>query len=343
MQKIIITLFAPLLILAAGIVIGLFFKGIDRKIAAYFQSRIGPKLRQPFYDLRKLMYKETVVPEYAVDWVFRGAPGLTLASTALLLSYIWMPYMDYLMGTSIFLMSGDLIVILYILMIPAIALIAGGFASGSPYAAVGSQREMVILISTELPLAVIFVAFGWQMNAVAPGLPAFSISTIAAVPIWSGLGPFGIIGVILLAVTMVAIIPAELAKVPFDQAEAETEIAEGLIAEYSGRYLAFFHLSDALKGLAVCSVAVILFFPHGITELFGLKAAAFGYDFTPLADAGFFLLKLLLLISFSVTFIRIAAARFKITQVVKIFTITLTAASLAGFALIALDPVLSRL
>jgi len=49
-----------------GVVIGLFYKGIDRKLAARMQARVGPPLRQPFIDFFKLMIKENIVPENAV-------------------------------------------------------------------------------------------------------------------------------------------------------------------------------------------------------------------------------------------------------------------------------------
>lgn len=343
MQQIALTILVPVFILIFGTLAGLFFKGIDRKIASYFQARIGPKLRQPYYDIQKLMYKQTIVPENAVGWVFKGAPALAFASSAMLLSYIWMPYIDHIAGTSMFHITGDLILILYIIMIPGIALMAGGFASGSPYATVGAQRETVVLVSVELPLAVVFIAIAWQMGSAAPGLPAFSLSTIAANSIWSGLGPFGIIGGILLVLTYIAIIPAELAKIPFDQGEAKTEIADGLLAEYSGKYLAFFYLSEGLKALAICSLGVIIFFPMGVETLFGIRAVIGGYDYTPAVDLLFFAAKVLALTLVSITLIRVVMARLKITQAAKFFMITLTAMSLTGFVLMILDPILMEL
>ena len=57
-----------------GIIFGLFYKGIDRKISARMQGRIGPPLRQPFRDVAKLFTKENIVPENAVPWVFHLAP-----------------------------------------------------------------------------------------------------------------------------------------------------------------------------------------------------------------------------------------------------------------------------
>lgn len=272
MQSLIILTFACLAIFVLSIYVGLFMKGIDRKGAAYYQSRIGPPLRQPYWDLKKLMLKQTIVPENAVGWIFKGSPLLSFASSVVLLIYIVLPYFMHLAGLDHnFIRSGDLILVVYLLMIPAIAMVAGGFASGSPYAAVGAQREMVILMSTELPIAVTAITFAWKMSQVAPGSSSFSLATIASNPIWTGMGPLGIMGEILLVIAMIAVVPAELAKIPFDQAEAETEIAEGLLAEYSGKYFAFFYLSEAVKILAITSLMVILFFPQGVVDLFGTR------------------------------------------------------------------------
>ena len=74
------TLGCAILITLFGLVFGLIYKGIDRKIAAHMQGRIGPPLNQPFLDVRKLFVKENIVPENAVDWVFNLAPLLGLVS-----------------------------------------------------------------------------------------------------------------------------------------------------------------------------------------------------------------------------------------------------------------------
>ncbi|MCP4132968.1 MAG: NADH-quinone oxidoreductase subunit H [bacterium] len=341
MQGLIFSLVIPVVVLVASILMGLLFKGYDRKFAAYYQSRIGPPILQPFYDINKLMYKQTIIPENAVRWVFKGAPFLALASSVLLVIYIWAPYFSFLAkATPFFLDTGDIILILYLLMVPAIALIAGGFASGSPYATVGAQREMVIVMATELPLAVIIITFGWKMTKAAPDLPSFSLATIAAHPIWHGLGPLGIIGGILLAFTLLVIIPAELAKIPFDQAEAETEIADGLLVEYSGKYLAFYNLAEGVKALAVASLAVIFFFPQGLETLFGIRTIIAGYNVSIISEVLFFFTKVFVITFFAVTTVRVAMARFKISQVAKLFLITLTTLSLAGFLLLALDPII---
>ena len=52
-----------------AIFFGLLFKGIDRKIVAHMQMRVGPPIRQPFRDMSKLFMKETILPENAISWM----------------------------------------------------------------------------------------------------------------------------------------------------------------------------------------------------------------------------------------------------------------------------------
>jgi formate hydrogenlyase subunit 4 len=344
MQWVIYIFVIPVVALIGGGIIGLYAKGVDRKFAAYYQSRIGPPIRQPFYDISKLMQKQTIIPENAVGWIFRGAPFVALSSSVVLLVYVLVPYFAWIGGYNFFFSnSGDIILILYLLMIPSIALVAGGFASGSPYATLGAQREMVILMSIELPLAVTAVTFAWRLSHVVPDASHFSLVTMSSHPLWWGMGPFGILGGLLLALSIAVVIPAELAKIPFDQAEAETEIAEGLLAEYSGKYLALYQIADGIKSLAVISLAVILFFPHGFVQMTGYTVQPFGYDITLLLDIFIFMVKVFLVYFVSVTTVRIAMARLKISQVAQLFLITITVMSLAGYLLITLDPVIRTL
>ena len=64
-----VVLFGTLGLVIFGIFFGLVYKGIDRKLAAHMQGRIGPPIRQPFRDVRKLFVKENIVPENAIPWI----------------------------------------------------------------------------------------------------------------------------------------------------------------------------------------------------------------------------------------------------------------------------------
>jgi len=239
-----------------GVVLGLFYKGIDRKLAARMQARVGPPIRQPFLDFFKLMIKENIVPQNAVPWIFNGAPIMALVSSITILLYLPVGNIPPLLSG-----YGDIILIVYLLTLPAIGMVVGGFASGSPYANVGAQREMVMMMSYELPLVTAVVALGWKLSQVYPQLNVFSLAVINAHPIWGLVGPLGFIGAILLFITFAAVTPGELSKVPFDAPEAETELAGGILVEYSGRNLALFSLADAVKTVVMMSLTVALFSP----------------------------------------------------------------------------------
>jgi formate hydrogenlyase subunit 4 len=307
--------------------LGLSYKGIDRKIAAHMQNRVGPPLRQPFWDVSKLLMKESVMPDNAVGWMYHAAPVISLAASITLLLYI--PIAGY---TPILQGHGDIILILYLLTIPALSMVAGGFASGSPFATVGAQREMVTMMSYEFPLAVAIVAIVWKLQELTGGGDVFTLSFIASNPLWGEVGLLGIVGLVLILLALVIVMPAELAKVPFDVGEAETEIAEGVLVEYSGRNLAMFYLADGVKTVALASLMVALFFPWGIAETLSLSGLM-----ADVANIIFYLVKVSLVIFFGVSLIRVGVARLRISQVVSTYWVSITLMALLGLVLLMWD------
>ena len=313
-----------------GIVAGLVLLGIDRKFAAHMQARVGPPLRQPFIDVAKLLCKDSIVPENAVSSIFNAAPVVALASAITLLLYI--PIAGF---TPVFGEFGDAILVMYILPVPALAMVAGGFASGSPYATIGAQREMVTMIAYEFPLAVAIVAVAWRFSMAGFADP-FSLATIAGVgsgiAVWDIVGPLGLIGCLILLIVLAWVTPAELSRVPCDTPEAETELCGGIIAEYSGRNLALFYLSGGVKTFAMTALAVAIFLPWNLSWLIGITG------WTALVgDLLFFVLKIVLVMFFSVSLIRVSMARFRINHLVSVYWGYLAVAALFGLLLIILD------
>jgi len=335
--RVLITIMISAIGLAAfGIIFGLLYKGIDRKISAHMQGRVGPPIRQPFRDIKKLFIKENIVPENAIPWIFHLAPMVGLVATISILLYL--PIGGFSPIASDY---GDLILILYLLIIPSLALVIGGFASGSPYATVGAQREMAIMIAYEFPLAIIIMTIAWKLSSTEFGAvlidKPFAISTITSIPVWSIVGPLGFIGFILLLISLVLVTPAELSKIPFDASEAETEIGGGLLVEYSGRNLGIFYLMDSVKTIVMASLIVALFFPYNISNFIGLETGSYpAYA----ADIIFYLIKILIIIVFSVTLIRVAVARLKIDQIVYSYWIPITLIALIGLICIMWDGIM---
>jgi NADH-quinone oxidoreductase subunit H len=294
-------------------VAGLLLCGIDRKLVAKMQKRVGPPILQPFYDFFKLCGKETIVPAAANKVVFLAAPLVGLA--ALVVIQLFIPIFSF----TAFSGMADIIVILYLLLIPAMSTIMGGAASGSPYAGVGLSREMVTVISCELPLVLVLLAVGKVVgNALGTGL-CFSLSTIAAYQVNNG-SLITHVSMIPAAIAFLMVIPGETGNHPFDAAEAETEICEGLLAEYSGAPLGVYKLSHAVKMLTMTSIFVALFFGGIGTGIV-------------IVDALIVFLLCAIVTGFSISAVHAVTARLKIEQVFKYYWTVVSGVALISLVL----------
>ncbi|MHC4105793.1 MAG: respiratory chain complex I subunit 1 family protein [Planctomycetota bacterium] len=223
------------------IVLGLVACWIVRKVSALVQWRVGPPLFQPFYDVMKLMGKETLVPQDGQRTVFIAAPVVGLAGVLLLSTMLW----RITISQSDFV--GDIIVAIYLMILPSLALILGSSASASPHATIGTSREMKLVMSYELPLVlaliIVIIKTGGQLSLfkIAEFTPALSISGMLAF------------------LASLLCVQAKLGFVPFDIAESETEIASGLIMEYSGPLLAVWKIMQAMMLVALPLFLVMVF------------------------------------------------------------------------------------
>ncbi len=278
---------------------GMLLCGIDRKLVAKMQKRVGPPVLQPFYDFFKLCGKETIVPAAAERITFMLSPLVGLA--ALVVIQLFIPVFGFTAFSGI----GDIIVILYLLLVPALAMILGGAASGSPYAGVGLSREMVTVISCELPLVLVLLAVAKTVgSAIGTGL-CFSLSEIAEYQAING-SLITKISMLPAAAAMLLIIPGETGNHPFDAAEAETEICEGMLAEYSGAPLGVFKLSHAVKMLSLTSLFVALFLGGLGTGIMAL-------------DALLLFVLCAVITAVAISFVHAFTARLKIEQIFKYY------------------------
>lgn len=227
-------------------VFGLAAEFADRKICARLQNRIGPPWFQPLADFLKLLGKQNIIPEEADPTVFKLMPVFAL--TAAITAYFYIPIWS---SQAVYSFNGDLIVVLYLLMIPTLTHFLGGWYSRSIYSMVGAVRSLSQFFAYEVPLflsilASALLANTWSLSGMVhfynehPGYWAFNL-----------LG-FGVALISLLG---------KLARVPFDIPEAETEIVAGSFTEYSGKLLAFFRLSLDIELVVVASLLAAVFLP----------------------------------------------------------------------------------
>jgi NADH-quinone oxidoreductase subunit H len=214
-------------------VIGLITSWIDRKVTARVQWRVGPPWYQNFVDFLKLLGKETILPEYnKITFLFAPFVGLisVILVATLLGKLLINPAESFL---------GDLIVVLYLLVIPAISIILGASASGNPLASTGVSREMKLVLAYEFPfiLAVVTVIIKSGTSIKLGQILASQMNNGAILGSISGLIAF---------IVAILCIQAKLGLVPFDISEAEQEIMAGVLIEYSGFLLAIFKLMKSI-------------------------------------------------------------------------------------------------
>jgi formate hydrogenlyase subunit 4 len=260
-----------------------------RRITARIQSRQGPPLLQPYVDLLKLLGKEDI--ESGESPVMqRLAAYLALSSVLVVACLVPMGFASPMNR------AADVIVLIYLLALCGICTLFAGLAAGSTYSLIGISREMMTMIALE-PLLVIALVIGaihvqsFRLDRVLGG----SVYALDGVP-WSGL---------IILVVMVFAFQAFVQRVPFDIAEAETEIMEGPLMEYSGPKLALFKYAQMCRLVIHGALFVALFVPF---------ASALPFPFGWLV----FWAKILVLI-LAVTLVAATHARYRIDQAIRYF------------------------
>jgi formate hydrogenlyase subunit 4 len=236
-----------------AIVLGLLFEGMSRKLQARMQNRRGPPILQPFYDFIKLFGKEQLVPETSASAIFTLAP-IIAAITPIIGSVMTMSVVLFQVPV-----EGDIILILYLLTIPSLMYAVGGAASGNPFGAIGFSRSITMIIAYEVILILSMALTVFKTE--------FTLASYSIIQMQESLGTAMVLAypsMFFAGVAYILCIPAAVAVVPFDVSEAKTEIAHGVLLEYTGSHLALMKLSKMMLSFNLALLATVLFFNHPV-------------------------------------------------------------------------------
>ncbi|MEM8324917.1 respiratory chain complex I subunit 1 family protein [Morganella morganii] len=223
------------------------FTGISRQIRAKMHSRQGPGIMQDYRDIIKLLKRQSVAPRDS-GFIFRVMPYVLLGSMLLLAMAL-----PVVTTTSLFSGAGDLIIILYIFALFRFFFSLSGLDTGSPFAGIGASRELTLGVLVE---PILFL--GLLVVALIAG--STNIGSISAVMSQGWVSPTATL-LAMLACGFATFI--EMGKIPFDVAEAEQELQEGPLTEYSGSGLALVKCGIGLKQVVVAVLFLSIFFPFG--------------------------------------------------------------------------------
>ena len=219
--------------------------GLAKKVKARLQNRLGPGILQLYYDMFKLLAKDSVVSP-TTSWIFRMAPYVYFAVA--LVAAALLPVWHY-GGVSI----NDLFMLVYLLAVGRFFMALASLDAGSAFGGMGGSREMFISVLVEpvLLLALLTVA----VRSGSTNLIVMSDMAAQA--------PFSL-PYIFAACAFFIVMIAESGRIPVDNPDTHLELTmihEAMVLEYSGRSLALIFWAAALKQLVIISLFVTLFIP----------------------------------------------------------------------------------
>lgn len=231
-----------------------------RKLRARLQARRGPPWYQPAVDLAKLLSKENIIPITAHKPYFILSPLLALSSLLLALMLIPVGF-----ATASLAFVGDLVAVIYLLLVFSVSTALAGSASGSPYAAIGSSRELSLITGYEVAFAA---------GALVPALAAKSL-LLGDIVASQTAGNWMILRFPFSAVAVLLCIAAKLKVKPFDMSDAKQEIVAGPFTEYTGPLLGIWYLAKMMAWFVLSALYVDLFIGGGDGLVFPLNLISF--------------------------------------------------------------------
>ncbi len=237
-----------------AIVTGLLYMGIARKIIARIQRRYGPPVYQNFLDTLKLLSKRTAISH---GTIFDLGPILALAGG--LLTLLFLPIGGYRLLS----FQGDLLVVLYLVVIAPLGMALGAGDSANPNSAIGMARGLTLMLAYEVPFVLAILAVMVRYNTaslwdiVQAQAGHWTHWNLFALPLSALVADISLQGM--------------MGKKPFDQPVAPHEIASGPMVEYGGKYLAMLQLYHAVAIFVETSLFTLLFLGGGSLWTFWLK------------------------------------------------------------------------
>jgi formate hydrogenlyase subunit 4 len=286
--------------------------GVIRWMKARLQNRRGAPVWQPYLELRKLFGKEVVVSRNA-SWLFRAAPFVIFTSTVAAAALV-----PVLAAPSSVDRWGDLVVLVYLLLLGTFFLALAGLDPGSAFGGMGASREVTVAALAEPTLAL--AVFALALGAGSTNLGRIVVATLA--------DPATVVspGHLLAFVALFIATLAETGRLPVDNPATHLELTmihEAMVLEYSGRYLALIEWAAMVKLLIFFALLGNLFVPWGVMPVVPVVSGG-----ALLVALGSFLLKLLVLAA-TVAVFETRIAKLRLFRVPELLSVSFVLALLA--------------
>lgn len=248
---------------------------LERRFIAFFQMRVGPNragpkgLLQPVADGIKLIFKEDIEPSSVDKWVYRLAPFMKAVPAFILLAVVplgpdlmipWFDGMWYQVPLGLADPNVGILWLLGITSIGTYGVVLAGWSSNNKYSMMGGLRATAQMLSYELSLS---------LTMAVPILIAGSMSVGTIIANQTYIYQWFVFQNPLAAGILFIALLAEISRSPFDLPEAEQELTQGYMTEYSGMKFALFMLSEYVGMIAISTIVISLYF-GGYQDGFGI-------------------------------------------------------------------------
>ena len=252
-MNVIMAILGAVIFLIAAPLLGGLLSGIDRIITARMQSRRGPPLLQPFYDIAKLWHKEKVFAN-PVEMIFTTAYlVLTAVSGAMFFGGL------------------NLLLVVFCLALAHTFLILAAYAANAPYSHIGAERELIAIMVAEPILILLGVGF-------------FMVTGTLLVSEIMGAGVPAICYLPGVFLALFAVLTLKLRKSPFDIStshHAHQELVKGVTSSFAGKTLAKVELAHWYETILLLGMIFLFFAGHPVI---GIIVVIVGYFLEILID-----------------------------------------------------------
>jgi len=248
-----------LLILVAPLV-----SGIARWFRAKMQTRRGPSIFQDYYDIVKLFKRQDLRTKHS-SFIHRFMPPLYFG--VMVLMVLGLPTITRFSPIPAL---ADLILIVYLLALPRFFFALASVDSGSSYAGKGGIRELLLGVLVEPTIILALFVAVLATGATNIGDMGQAIGSLTA---------HDPVAVVIAGIAFAFACYMELGKLPYDMAEAEQELQDGPLSEYSGPSLAMTKVSLSMKQIVIVSLFIAVFIPFGSATAITVPAIALGVLF----------------------------------------------------------------
>ena len=231
--------------------VGLALVLMMRKVRARIERRIGPPLLQPVYDIVKLYAKRTqishgIMHDLAIVMLLGGVITVVL--------FLPVPGMEGLSR------KGDLITLIYLMMVPSLGMALGVGQCANPNGSIGIARALTAMAAYDVPFMVVVAG-----AAIAYG--STSLPDIIAIQQAGGVASWGAVRMPLLALAGFLATYGMLGKEPFEIYVAPAEIATGPMVEMSGKYMGALFVMQCFQLYTAGVLYSVLFLGGGASWL----------------------------------------------------------------------------